>query len=156
MVRFKCLSTEELTVLESKFVRFLAAQSILAPDWVKIKQVHPVQAQEIIEDFSDMVYGSVMSDAQYLQCKTQHTFYCYQCLKDRFVLISLEIDESLDVDLRSLELKNVDDVLSKAQMHVYTTEKPYSKAKEDEVFGMMEMGCEITDGRMFKVLGLML
>ena len=156
MIRFKCLSSEELAVLEKQFVSFLAAQSILAPDWVKIKSSDPLQAQEIIEDFSNMVYGSVMSDTKHLELKTSHTLYCYQCLSDRFVLIALEIDKSLDVDLRDIELKNVKDVASSAQMHVYTTEKPYTKEKVDEVFGMMEMGCEITDGRMFKVLGLML
>ena len=156
MVRFKCLSSEELAVLEKQFVSFLAAQSILAPDWVKIKASDPVQAQEIIEDFSNMVYESVMSDTKHLELKTSHTLYCYQCLSDRFVLIALEIDKSLDVDLRNMDLKNVKDVVSSAQMHVYTTEKPYTKEKADEVFGMMEMGCEITDGRMFKVLGLML
>ncbi len=156
MIRFKCLSSEELAVLEKQFVSFLAAQSILAPDWVKIKETDPLQSQEIIEDFSNMVYGSVMSDAQFLERKTKHTLYCYQCLSDRFVLVALEIDKGSDIDLRDLDLDTIKTMGSNAQMHVYTTEKPYSKSKEDEVFGMMEMGCEITDGGMFRVLGMML
>ena len=156
MVRFKCLTTEELTVLEKQFISFLSAQGILAPDWVKIKESDPLQAQKIIEDFSNMVYGSVMSDAKYLERKTRHTLYCYQCLVDRFVLIALDIDKSLDIDLRDIELTNIKGDIPTAQMRVYTTDKRYKNAKEDAVFEMMEMGCEITDGRMFKVLGLML
>ncbi|RLD19527.1 MAG: hypothetical protein DRI69_08145 [Bacteroidetes bacterium] len=156
MLRFKCLSSEELTVLEQQFVKFLAAQSILAPDWVKIKETDPLQAQEIIEDFSNVVYGTVMSDALFLECKTRYTLYCYQCLNDRFVLVALEIDQASQIDLRHVDTGNISAIVASAKLQVYTTEKPYVKPKEDEVFAMMESGCEITDGGMFKVLGLML
>ena len=156
MLRFNCLSAEELAVLETQFVSFLSAQSILAPDWVKIKESDPVQAQELIEDFSNVVYGSVMSDAQYLEHKTKNALYCYQCLSDRFVLIVLEIDKKSEFDLRDLDLKKISTIVTNAEMHVYTTEKAYTKAKEDEVFQLMKIGCEITDGEMFKMLGGML
>jgi len=156
MLRFKCLSSDELTVLEQQFVSFLAAQSILAPDWEKMKEADPTQAQEIIEDFSNLVYGSVMSDARYLERTTKHTLYCYQCLNDRFVLIALEMEQGSDVDIRTMDMNSITAIAANNQLHIYTTEKPYTNDKADEVFAMMELGCEITDGGMFKVLGLLL
>lgn len=156
MVRFKRLSREELKVLEKQFVNFLAAQSILAADWVKIKDTDPSKAEKIIDDFSDLVYGSVMQSALFLERKTSHILYCYQCLGDRFVLIALEVDKNSHVDLKAIDLSKLKSIASDTQMHIYTTEKMYVKAKEDEVFAMMELGCEITVGAMFKALGLLL
>jgi uncharacterized protein DUF6495 len=156
MLRFKRLSKEELTVLEKQFVSFLAAQSILAADWERIKKTDPERGESIIEDFSDLVYGSVMRDARFLERKTHRALYCYQCLVDRFVLIALEVDKNSDVDLSAIELTHIKTIASDTQMHIYTSEKMYVKAKEDEVFALMELGCEITDGGMFKLLGLLL
>jgi len=156
MARFKRLSVEELVVLEKQFVQFLAAQSILAEDWEKIKSTKPVEADEIIDDFSDLVYGSVMSEAKYLERKTPRTLYCYQCLSDRFVLIALEVDTDAGIDLSNLDMAGLKHISTKAQAHVCTTEKPYMKSRENEIFSMMELGCEITEGAMFKVLGLLL
>jgi hypothetical protein len=123
---------------------------------VKIKNNEPLKAEEIIEDFSDLVYGSVMSEAQFLERKTHDTIYSYQCLSDRFVLIALEVDVNSNVDLRAVDLSALKSIASDTQLRVYTTERMYSKAKEDEVFAMMELACEITDGTMFKSLGLLL
>lgn len=156
MIRFKCLSIEELDVLEKQFVTFLSAQSILAPDWIKIKEQEPLRAQEIIEDFSNVVYGSVFSEANYLERRTRLTYYCYQCLSDRFVLVGLDVENSAEVDFRDLDKDEIRSLAAKTRMHVYTVEKPYTKDKADEVFTMMEFGCEMTDGVMFKVLASML
>ncbi len=156
MVRFKRLTVEELAVLEKQFVSFLAAQSILAVDWEKIKEAEPHRTEELLDAFSDMVYGSVMLDAQFLEHRTHDVLYCYQCLTDRFVLIALEADKNSNVDLKQIELSNIETMSSDFQLRIYTTEKMYEKAKEDEVFAMMKLGCEITNDAMFRVLGLLL
>ena len=156
MVRYKRLGKDELAVLEKKFVEFLAAQNILADDWAKIKITEPEEAERIIDKFSDLVYGSVLNNAAFLEKRTRHALYCYQCLPDRFVLVALELDTNSDFDLRNSNTANIGTITSNGKMSVYTTNKFYTKSKAEEVFEMMKMGCEITDGVMFKVLGAQL
>ena len=150
--RFKRLSIEELQVLEQQFVQFLSAQSITADDWQSIKRENLGRADELIVMFSDMVYGSVMSDAQFLENRTENRLYAYQCLADRFVVVVFEVDDT-SIDLRNTEITISDKIPTS---RVYNSESAYTKSKEDEVFELMQTGCEITDGSMFKLLCTML
>jgi len=148
MIRFQRLSKEELEYLEPQFVQFLASQSILADDWIKIKEDSPDQAESLIEDFSNVVYGSVMRKAQFLEMRTQYVLYAYQCHEDRFELIGFRLEENSSIDLRT----DTPDKYEDLDAEVFTAEKVYEKPREDEIFAMMQLGCEITDGKMFNVL----
>ena len=148
MIRFQRLSKEELEYLEPQFVKFLAAQSILAEDWQKLKAEDQERATGLIDDFSNVVYGTVMRKAQFLEKRTEHALYTYQCHEDRFELIAFRLDENSGVDLRTdgpEKYENLD-------AEVFTADKAYEKDREDEIFAMMQLGCEITDGKMFNAL----
>ena len=149
--RFQKLSLEELQILEQQFIQFLSAQSITADDWEKIKFNDHERADELIVMFSDLVYGSVMRDAVYLEKRTANRLYAYQCLTDRFVAVILEIDDD-QMDLRTSDFNG-----SKIpDSRVYNSDKMYESEKEDEVFVLMQEGFEITNGKIFKLLCTML
>lgn len=152
MIRFQRLSKEELEYLEPQFINFLAAQSIVAEDWQKIVQEDPNRADELIDDFSNVVYGTVMRKAQFLEKRTKHVLYSYHCHEDRFELVAFRLDKDSDVDLRTdgpEKYENLD-------AEIFTADKAYEHDREDEIYAMMQLGCEITDGQMFNVLKALL
>ncbi len=152
MIRFQRLSKEELEYLEPQFINFLAAQSIVAEDWQKIVQDDPNRADALIDEFSNVVYGTVMRKAQFLEKRTKHVLYSYQCHEDRFELVAFRLDENSGVDLRTDGPEKYEDL----DAEIFTADKAYEKDRADEIYAMMQLGCEITDGQMFNVLKALL
>ncbi len=155
MARFKRLSRDELEVLEAQFIQYLAAQGITADDWTRIQSQDPTAVDKHIDAFSDLVYGSVLSDAKFLEHRDMHSVSCFQLLADKAVVVRLEVQtDSTGIDLRDSE--TLDKLASgslESRTHVYTTDKPWtSTQREDEIFNLMQNGCVITDGHLFKVL----
>lgn len=151
MIRFKRLSQKELELLEKEFIKFLASQSITADDWVKIKISDTEQAESLIDGFSNVVYGSVMRSAKFLELRTPKALYCYECHEDHFSLAVFEISEDSDFDLTKHQLSEIDD-MDAVKPSIYTGTKPYEQQREDEIFSMMQQGCEITEGKLMQVL----
>ncbi|MDX1407770.1 MAG: DUF6495 family protein, partial [Saprospiraceae bacterium] len=92
MARFQRLTSEELQELKQEFIDFLSLQGITAGDWVRIKAESPERAEYCIEQFSDVVYGSVLMQIEYLEMRTPKKLYSYHCRKDDIHLIVLESD----------------------------------------------------------------
>ncbi len=101
MVKYRRLTIEELSALESEFVRFLAAQSILAEDWEKIKNIDKERESELIDLFSDVVIEKTLYNAEYLEQRTSQRILCYKVEEDKILLQGLELGASEDFDFTS-------------------------------------------------------
>ncbi len=154
MARFKRLSIDELNVLEAHFIQYLAAQGITADDWTRIQSQDAEAVDKHVDAFSDLVYGSVLRDAKFLEHRDKHSVSCFQLLDDKAVVVRLEVQtDSADIDLRNSDtLGKLANGSLENRTHVYTTDKPWTSTREDEIFSLMENGCVITDGHLFKVL----
>ena len=153
MPRFRRLTLDELSVLEKEFIQFLAAQSITADDWVKIQADNPQRVESLVNDFSDVVYGSIIQRAEFLELRTAKSVSCYQLLANKAVMVLLELEDGEDVDLReSSSLERLASGTLTPTTRVMTTDKMWSTNREDEIFTMMLNGCVITDGALFKLL----
>ena len=77
-----------------------------------------------------------------------------QCLADKIVLVGLDVSNPINL----LDVKQFQQILdqSPSDVKVYNTEKKYSKTRELELFDMIDKGCEISDGILFKNLCLVL
>jgi hypothetical protein len=154
MPKYRLLSLEELNEMEREFVDFLVLNSILPADWEKLKK--DGMADPVIEQFSDVVFETIMRKAEFLECHEEKEIKTFQCLPDKLVLVGLSADPASDVDFSDRSyirnaFQNPPDSLK-----VYTSEKAYSKQRELELFEMIEAGCIISDGKLFKSLCLSL
>ena len=153
MSKYRALSIEELESLEKEFVDFLVLNGIMHDDWIKMKKEDPSAALKMTELFSDVVWESILRKAKFLDFRSEHSIKCFQCLEDKIVLVGVD---STTTDMSSpsfisLETKDYpDDVVA------YTTEKKYNKVRELELFEMLNWGCEISEGILFKQLCLAL
>lgn len=156
MARFKRLGLEELELLEEQFIQYLASQGITGSDWAKLQKDDAAMVEQHLDAFSDLVYGSVMREAKFLEHRDQLSVSCFQLLEEKAVVVRLEVEPETSeeqVDLRDPQIvKELASGHMSTKVRVYTTDKPWTRAREDEVFEMMQHGAEITDGALFRVL----
>ncbi len=152
MVKYKLLSQAELEELRSEFIDYLAANGIDADYWQRLKKEHIEKANKIVCLFSDVVYESILRRVSYMDIISKNEISSFQCLEDSIVVVGIRSeDESIDFlkgDLNSY-LQNSSD-----KFKIYTSKKDYNEVREMELFKMMEGGCIISDGSLFKTISL--
>jgi len=153
MTKYRSLSKEELVPLEDDFISFLVLNGITGDDWKKIVKNDPQTAQQMTEQFSDVVWEGILRKAEYLVYKSNKSIKCFHCQKEKIVLVGLDSEhlDLLSTDLTDVKVSKAADGLS-----VYTSSKAYSKVREKELYDMLNWGCEITDGELYKILCLAL
>ena len=151
-MKYKRLTTDELTALEQEFVHFLAAAQITGPDWEKIKKNEHWKAEELIEVFSDMVYEKVLSKIKFLEYREKKTLNIFNCTEEHIVLVGLRVHEHSNLDLTADNVFSQWNENTSNAVNVIRTERPYLKERGVEVFELLQSGCYITDDRLFTIL----
>lgn len=154
-MKFRRLDSEELADLEKEFIRFLASNSVTGDDWLKIKEKTPEKAEELIDVFSDIVFEQTLKKVEYMEFKTQLDLKVFHCLPDKIKLMGLLIEGETKLDFtQNMPPDQMLSLLqqSGANLKMYSAEKSYSKERELELFDMMENGCLISKGELYKIL----
>lgn len=155
MVKYRVLNNEELQHFEKEFVNYLVVNGIEATEWEKIKKEDKEKSHRIIELFSDVVFESILRKVQFIDHRSSQSLKSFQCLSDKIILVSIDIN---DKNVNLLNLKDYNNIINSSNLNIeiYTTEKKYNKNREEEIFEMINSGCEISDGSLFKTISLAL
>ncbi|WP_018342068.1 DUF6495 family protein [Cytophaga aurantiaca] len=156
MPTYRLLTFEELTELEKEFVEYLVLNGITAEDWVKMKAEDKDGAEQIIELFSDVVFEGIMRNVMYLEYRAENFVHAFQCLTDKLVLVAMESEDDSAVNFLDSAFIEASAINPPDKLIVRTTSKSYSKTRERELFDMIQAGCTISDGGLFKALCLKL
>lgn len=153
--RYRRLTMDELTLMEKEFVDFLVLNGITADEWLKLKAVDPDRTEDLIVLFSDAMLEGALRKISFLEHRDRNDVRAFQCLKEKIVLMGMHAADP--------ELDFTDDEIWQQLLHepagsiqVYTSEKPYGKIREAELFRMLQDGCSVSDGRSFKAISLAL
>lgn len=151
-MKYKDLTNEELQALEPEFIKYLAANTITADDWVKIKKHEPIKTSQMISHFSELVFENILNNIEYLQFNTKEKVMVFHCGPDKLVSMILEAPSEINPDFTNKEyFKKVVDNPPEG-IKVYSVEKEYSKERNLELFEMTEKGCFPTDNHLFEAL----
>ena len=131
-MKYARLPLEELNKLEEEFVKFLVVNGITADDWLSIKENEPLNADKIVDQFSDVVWEGVLRKVSYLDKIEPDVSYFFKCNETDIELIRT--------------IKNGTSVTKQ------TAEKLYTKTRELELFEMITNGCRISQGENFEKL----
>jgi hypothetical protein len=116
--------------LEKEFIDFLVVNGISATDWVSIKENEPLTADKIINQFSDVVWESILRSTKYLNKIENKISYFFECNSEEINLI----------------------IINKSTNKQKKTSKKYNKIREIEMFEMIMSGCVISDGENYNKL----
>ena len=154
-MRFRRLTLDELKELHQEFIQFLSSNTITGDDWKKIKEEDYPKAEKLIEVFSDIVIEKSLSNIKYLEKREPGNILLFHCKEKEVNLIAISLIGNADIDLTNdehISLLAKGDF--KADINSFKTSKPYQENREDEVFKMLNEGCLISDGKLFKTKAL--
>lgn len=151
-MKYKDLTTEELEALEPEFVKYLAANTITADDWLQIKKHEPTKTSQMISHFSELVFENILGNIEYLQFNSKEKIMIFHCKKDKLTSIIMEAPKEANPDFTNKDYFKQVQQNPPAGLKVYSVEKEYSKERNIELFEMTEKGCFPTDDVMFKAL----
>jgi len=159
MLKYRRLTTTELKELSKEFIQFLAAQSITAPDWEKIKAEKTEKRDELIDLFSNIVLERILNKIDYLEIITQDELRIFKMNEDSGRLLGMkitkkEVDLSDDTILDEL-FKNPKKLLSQ-NPKFYELTKKYNKTKAEEVFFLINMGANVTNTTLYDTINTLI
>lgn len=155
-IKYKRLTHEQLESLEKEFVDFLVINGIVSDDWARMKCDEPEKAERMINLFSDVVFEGILRKTDFIEWRSKTEVRAFHCLKEKIVLVGLQGEDDPNVNFLDQEFIRNTGKTKNHEIKAYTTEKPYSKNREEEIFEMLENGCVITDGKLYKAIAVSL
>lgn len=152
-MKYKRLSSEELSALEPEFVNFLATNSITAPDWVKMKDENMDRVEELIDLFSDMVYENILQKMKYLEHLSARDLMIFHCKEESLHMVGIQLSDECAIDLTDEDFFEVWQANKDIRgVNVYHKEKKYPGERNVDVFQLIQSGCVITDEKLFNTI----
>jgi hypothetical protein len=154
-MKYRRLRPEELEALRDEFVQFLAANSITADDWQKLKNTKTEGAEKLIDVFSDIVWEKVLSKTQYVEVRHAKLLQIMKFGDEKAEMIQIAIKHP-DFDFRRMEgiesLAQGKMALSEIDPEIHAGKKTYSDTRNEEVFLHLERGGIAVDEGMWELM----
>ena len=118
--------------------------------WSLIKRTDAVRADEMIDLFSDMVLERVLKNIKTLEFKTPDKWYVFRYNEHDAVCILLESDDASTTNLVETpfnELFGSEEHIK--NINLSRLQKPHKKAREEEIFNLMNNGGTIAADQLF-------
>ncbi len=90
-MKYRRLDKEELKTLEKEFIQFLAAHSIPAEDWDRMKSTAPEEAEQWLDKFSDFVFEKTLTDVDFMELRQPHTIQIVQVNTSPFLMRGIRV-----------------------------------------------------------------
>ncbi len=148
-MKYRKLTLDELKTLETQFVQFLAVNSITGKDWEKIKSSNTPKMEQLLEEFSDIVLGSVIEKAKYLVNSSAQQVLFFEIQETGYHILGISIGTNMDFTQYPTLQNAIEAIPDDAHLETFFLEKKYNKTKDLEVFDLMESGCRISDEKTF-------
>ncbi len=144
--KYRALTREELSSLESEFIQFLSSHTITADDWQELKENDPEKVNSLINLFSDIVLDKVLSKIDMVEKRTTHEVQIFKISDEKIFLHGIIADPSLDVDFTAEELNLNLEALGKdgASTQIVSSQRAIRDDRQHETFRLLQEGAMIS------------
>jgi len=153
-MKYRRLTLEELKPLEDEFIDFLVVNGVIADDWEQLLANDVEKSNKIIDAFSEVVFEGIMRKTQFLEYRSVGELITFSCMVDLIYMAGIRLDphEADKIDFNDEHA--VKQLLARpiGRVKVFIDEKKYKENREKEIFDMVEQGCLISDGKLFKAI----
>ena len=155
--KFRRLRLDELQDVRDQFVKWLALNGYSAEHWQETKDKDPARADELILQFSQVVFKGVIDKIEYLVHKKPNDLRTYRTDEQKIYMRGVLLDGETTVDFTKDDLSpqemfdrlKSEDVKAK----LYAAEREYLPVGRDQdIFVLMERGALIDEGELFRSL----
>lgn len=156
--KFRRLRRDELEEVRDQFVKWLALNGIAADHWQDIKVNEPARADQLILQFSQLVFAGTIERVRYLIHRRPFDLRTYRTDEEKIYMRGILLSGETTIDFtktdlppaelfRRLKTENV-------QAKIYRAERAYlSVGRDQDLFNLLEEGARIDEGELFEALG---
>ena len=149
-MKYRQLSKEQFLALHQEFAHFLATQQIDTKEWALIKKEKPAMAEEELNIFSDVVWEDVLTKTKFLEHTSQNQLNLFQCNSKEMVRICVKLNDKTKNFLNEKDFEWFVNNPLHNSIEYFKAVKKYSKSRNFEIFELIEMGGQISNGDLFK------
>ena len=155
--KFRRLRLDELNDVRDQFVKWLALNGFSAEYWQETKGKDPARAEELILQFSQVVFKGVIDKINYLVHKKPNDLRTYRTDEKKIYMRGVLLDGQTTVDFTKDDLspQEMFDRLKSENVKakLYAAEREYLPVGRDQdIFVLMERGALIDEGELFRSL----
>ncbi len=153
-MKYRMLTSEELTHLEEELKQFLIINHVYKEEWERMNRDTPETAQNLVGLFSDQVLQRVYENITYLEHRSKDACLVFKLGKDSIEMIGIQKKDN-DSDIVSFETpESIHVALSVHPKEVgfFKHTKAYTKQREEEIHQMIEQGCVKSSEEFWKLL----
>ena len=151
-MKYSRLTKEQFKSLHKEFSIFLAAQSIDKINWDQIKTKNPILTDELLDQFSDIVWDQSLDKIAYLENRSDYHLFLFKCKDVQIDLILIRLDE----DCPSLMQKDyklwLANNFSDPRVSIYESSRSFTDDSKFEMFKLMSQGATVSDGKIYEDL----
>ncbi len=142
-MRFRRLTIEELTELETEFKQFLIINQVYNEEWIEINQKDLNKANDLVDLFSDQVLSKVYGKIDFLEKRDKNAFSVFAIKKNDIETITIQ-SKNQSIDL--LTKAQIETALNQHlnELEIFCGTKKLAKEKCDEVFDLIKEGCDVS------------
>jgi dGTP triphosphohydrolase len=148
-MKYQRLSKEQFEILVEEFSKFLAVHGIDKPEWERLQTSAVQRVDDLLDEFSDLIWKGVLSKVKYLENLSEHFIYLFSREDNGLELIAVEA-QIAGLDLRTSEgfkwLKQ--NYLDERVIYRRAT-KAYSEDPFKDIFELIQKGAVITKGDLY-------
>jgi hypothetical protein len=150
-MKYRMLTTEELSHFEEDLKHFLIVNGIHGDEWEQMNRETPEMAIELVGLFSDTVLHKVYQKIRFLEFRSADSCLVFHCLSDRMLLIAIQHTQP-NLDLSTPE--NIHSALSGdlSILSFFRSEKMHQHSREEEIHRLFDQGCVPSDEAFWNAL----
>jgi len=155
-MKYRQLTKEQFEALHEEFSKFLATQQIDSKEWEEMKFSKPIMAEEELNIFSDVVWEDVLTKIEFIDHISEKHINLFKCDSKEIIRIYIKLNDENRSFLNSEDFKWFLENPLNDSFEYFKASKKYNEDRNLELFKMIEMGCEISKGELFKKLLLII
>ena len=153
-MKYRMLTTEELTHLEEELKQFLIINHVYKEEWERMNRDTPELASDLVGLFSDQVLQRVYENISYLEHRSKDSCLVFKLGKDTIEMIGLQ---KKDIDTCVVTFETPESIHEALTVHpkqvgFFKHTKAYTKQREEEIHQMIEQGCVKSSEEFWKLL----
>lgn len=152
MMKYRMLTDDELTHLESDLIAFLIVNGVHAEEWKKINEEEPQKARDLVALFSDQVFDVIYEKIQFVEHRSSESCLVFAFHTNEQELIAIQRKKDSNIDLSTPE--SIHDALNNhiGSLDIFTSKKHYSSERNIEMHQILENGGVISDVQFWNAL----
>ncbi len=151
-MKYKLLTKEQFEALHKEFATFLAVLEIDKTEWDLIKSSNETRLNELLAQFSDLVWEDVLNKVQYLDHLSQDSHNLFSCeQKEMSRLVIRSTDSKFDFT-KTADFEWFIDHSNDESFQYFKGTKVYKPSRNIEIFKIIEQGATISDGRLYNAV----